>query len=145
MVDVSPKEPTLREAVARGKVTMKKATLKMVESGEIAKGNVLSVAKIAGIMAAKKTGEIIPLCHPIEITGIDLDFKSRPGKGEIEIEATVKSRGRTGVEMEAMTAVSVAALTVYDMCKSADREMVISDIRLMMKSGGKSGTFRRQT
>jgi cyclic pyranopterin monophosphate synthase len=107
------------------------------------KGDVFGVAKIAGIMAAKRTGELIPLCHPLELTDIDFRFESNTEKGEISIEAKVKSVGRTGVEMEAMTAVSVAALTIYDMCKAADREMVLSDIRLVKKSGGKSGVFVR--
>ncbi len=143
MVDVSAKDSTLREAVAGGKVLMKPATLKAIEGGDIAKGDVLAVAKIAAIMAAKKTADLIPLCHPLELTGIDISFSGNRRKGEINIEARVATVGKTGVEMEALTAVGAAALTIYDMCKSADRAMVISDIRLIRKSGGRSGTFVR--
>ena len=145
MVDVSVKEATLREATARGKVLMKPETAQAVQAGGFAKGDVLTVAKVAGIMAAKKVGELIPLCHPIEITGVDISFSVDGLKGEVGIEAGVKTVGRTGVEMEALTAVSVAALTIYDMCKSADRAMVLSDICLTRKSGGRSGTFVRET
>ena len=143
MVDVSVKEATLREATARGKVLMKPETAQAVQAGGFAKGDVLTVAKVAGITAAKKAGELIPLCHPIEITGVDISFSVDGLKGEVGIEAGVKTVGRTGVEMEALTAVSVAALTIYDMCKSADRAMVISGIKLTRKSGGRSGTFVR--
>lgn len=143
MVDVTGKESTLREAVVGGRVMMRPETVRAIESGGGTKGNVYATAKIAGIMAAKQTSGLIPMCHPLELTGIDMDFSSDPEKGEISITARVKTRGRTGVEMEAMTAVSVAALTIYDMCKSADREIVLSDIRLLRKSGGKSGTFVR--
>ena len=145
MVDVSVKEASLREATARGKVLMKPETVQAVQAGGFAKGDVLTVAKVAGIMAAKKAGELIPLCHPIEITGVDISFSVDGLRGEVGIEATVKTVGRTGVEMEALTAVSVAALTIYDMCKSADRAMVLSDICLTRKSGGRSGTFVRET
>ena len=144
MVDVTAKDPTLREAVASGRTLMMPATVRAVESGAVSKGNVYTTAKIAGIMAAKKTSNIIPLCHPLELTGIDIDFSSDIEKGEITITARVKTFNRTGVEMEAMTAVSVAALTIYDMCKSADRAIVLSDIKLLKKSGGKSGTFARK-
>jgi cyclic pyranopterin phosphate synthase len=144
MVDVSMKEPSVREAVARGKVIMHRDTVALITSGQIAKGDVLSVAKIAGIMAAKKTGEMIPMCHPLELTHVDVQFTINAEAGEIMIEATSKTVGRTGVEMEAMTAVSVAALTVYDMCKAADKNMILSDIKLMAKHGGKSGSFIRQ-
>lgn len=144
MVDVTAKEPTLREAVAGGRVLMRPDTVKAIESGGVSKGNVYATAKIAGIMAAKKTSDIIPMCHPLELTGIDIDFSSNIEKGEIAINARVRTFNRTGVEMEAMTAVSVAALTIYDMCKSADRAIVLSDIKLLEKSGGKSGTFVRE-
>jgi len=144
MVDVTGKKRSLREAVAGGRVLMKPDTVKAIESGGVAKGNVYATAQIAGIMAAKKTGDMIPMCHPLSLTGIDIDFSSDQEKGEIAITARVKTLDRTGVEMEAMTAVSVAALTIYDMCKSADREIVLSDIRLLNKSGGKSGTFVRK-
>ena len=143
MVDVSAKGSTLREAVACGKALMQPSTVRAIEEGAFLKGDVLAVSKIAGIMAAKKTGDIIPLCHPLEITGIDLSFFCDRSKGEIIIEATVRTVGKTGVEMEALTAVSVAALTIYDMCKSADRSMVLSDIQLIKKSGGRSGIFVR--
>jgi cyclic pyranopterin phosphate synthase len=144
MVDVSAKDTTLREAVARGKVLMKKQTAKAIEEQSIAKGDVLAVAKIAGVMAAKKTSDLIPLCHPLEITAVDVTFRTDVRRGEIEIEATVRTLGRTGVEMEALTAVSAAALTIYDMCKAVDRAMTLSEIRLMLKRGGKSGTYRRK-
>jgi len=144
MVDVTAKEPTLREAVASGRVLMRPDTVRAIESGGVSKGNVYATAKIAGIMAAKKTSDIIPMCHPLELTGIDIDFSSNIEKGEITINASAKTFHRTGVEMEAMTAVSVAALTIYDMCKSADRAIVLSDIKLLKKSGGKSGTFVRE-
>ncbi len=144
MVDVTAKDLTLREAVASGRALMRPDTVRAVESGGVSKGNVYTTAKIAGIMAAKKTSDIIPMCHPLELTGIDIDFSSDIKKGEITITASVRTFNRTGVEMEAMTAVSVAALTIYDMCKSADRAIVLSDIKLLKKSGGKSGTFARK-
>ena len=144
MVDVTGKTPTTREAVARGMVIMKPDTLALVEGGKIPKGDVYSVARIAGIMAAKDTGRLIPMCHPLELTGIDVSFQSNHDRGEIIIEAKVKTVGRTGVEMEALTAVSVAALTIYDMCKAADRDMILTDIMLISKHGGKSGTFTRK-
>ncbi len=145
MVDVTEKEPTLRQAVARGQVRMRPETVARIEEGGISKGDVLATARIAGIMAAKKTGELIPLCHPLELTGIELLFACDAARGEIGIEAKVRTVGRTGVEMEALTAVGVAALTIYDMCKSVDREMTIADIRLMSKRGGKSVPFLRGT
>jgi cyclic pyranopterin phosphate synthase len=145
MVDVTGKERSVRKAVARGEVLMKKETLSLIERGEIPKGDVFAVAKIAGIMAAKKTGEIIPMCHPLELTGIDVTFTTNSDLGEITIQATVQTVGRTGVEMEALTTVSVAALTIYDMCKSADKYIVLSDIKLITKHGGKSGLFIRDT
>jgi len=141
MVDVTVKDSTLREALARGKVLMHPNTVAAIEKGGMPKGDVFGVARIAGIMAAKKTSELIPLCHPLELTAIDIQFSSNAHQGEIVIEARVKTVGRTGVEMEAMTAVSVAALTIYDMCKSADRKMVLTDIKLITKYGGKSAPF----
>jgi cyclic pyranopterin phosphate synthase len=144
MVDVSEKPLTQREAVARGFVTMKKTTLKLIEENSIAKGDVLGVARVAGTMAAKKTFELIPLCHPLNISSICIDFSLDQKKSRITIEARVKITGQTGVEMEALTAVSIAALTIYDMCKAVDKEMVISGIMLIEKTGGKSGTFRRK-
>ena len=144
MVDVTEKDSTRREAVARGKVLMKPQTAQAIEEQTIAKGDVLAVAKIAGVMAAKKTSDLIPLCHPLEITAVDVSFRTDARRGEIEIEAMVRTLGRTGVEMEALTAVSAAALTIYDMCKAVDRGMILSDIRLILKRGGKSGTYRRK-
>jgi len=144
MVDVTAKEPTFRVAVAEGKVLMKPTTVKAIEEGEVSKGDVFGVAKIAGIMAAKRTSDMIPMCHPLELTGIDIHFSSHRKSGAITIQSRVKTFGRTGVEMEALTAVSTAALTIYDMCKSADKEIILSDIKLMEKSGGKSGIFIRK-
>jgi len=144
MVDVSGKGETLRVAVARGSITMNPETFGLIQDKKIAKGDVLGVARVAGIMAAKKTSELIPMCHPLNITSIDIHFTPDPVKCVIEIEAQVKITGKTGVEMEALTAVSTAALTIYDMAKAVDRGMVISEIRLMTKSGGKSGTYQRE-
>ena len=144
MVDVTAKVPTLREATASGMVLMRADTVRAVESGGVSKGNVYTTAKIAGIMAAKKTSDIVPMCHTLELTGIEIDFSSDIEKGEITITARIRTFNRTGVEMEAMMAVSVVALTIYDMCKSADRAIVLSDIKLLKKSGGKSGTFARK-
>lgn len=143
MVDVGYKPSTKRIAVARGYIYMKKETLSLIGKGKISKGDVLITAKIAGIMATKKTSEIIPLCHPLNITSADINFKLDEKKDRIEIEARVKTIGQTGVEMEALTAVAVAALTVYDMCKAVDKKITISDIMLMEKRGGKSGSFKR--
>jgi cyclic pyranopterin phosphate synthase len=141
MVDVSEKTVTARQATARGRISMSAETLAMIAEGRARKGDVLAAARIAGIMAAKKTHELIPLCHPLAITGLTIDFTPDDKSGAIEVEATVKIEGKTGVEMEALTAVSVACLTIYDMCKSADRAMRIGDIRLIEKSGGKSGHY----
>ena len=141
MVDVGAKPETERVAVARGRVTMKPETLALVKAGEMGKGDVLGVARLAGIMAAKRTAELIPLCHPLALSSVAVDLTLDEAGPAVEIAATVKLTGRTGVEMEALTAVAVAALTVYDMCKAADRGMAISDIRLVHKSGGKSGTY----
>ena len=144
MVDVSGKVPTSREAVACGSVHMKPETIKLIKEGTIQKGDVLGTARIAGIMAAKKTSELIPMCHPLNIESITVDFALVDSDSRIDIKSTVKITGRTGVEMEALVAVSAAALTIYDMCKSADKEMIISDIMLLEKRGGKSGEFKRQ-
>ncbi|QCX34139.1 cyclic pyranopterin monophosphate synthase MoaC [Caloramator sp. E03] len=144
MVDVSLKDETLREAVAKGYVYMKKETLEKIKEGSIKKGDVLSVAQVGGILGAKRTSDIIPMCHPIMMTGCDISFKLNFEKLRVEITSTVKTVGQTGVEMEALSAVSIAALTIYDMCKAIDREMIISDIKLMKKSGGKSGLFERK-
>lgn len=142
MVDTSAKPETQREARASGRVRMQPATLALIRDKKLAKGDVLEVARLAGIMAAKRTGELIPLCHPLPITSAKIDYRF-DGDDTLVLEATVRVFGRTGVEMEALTAVSVAALTVYDMCKSADRAMTIELIRLEEKSGGKSGHFVR--
>ena len=142
MVNVGSKDITLREAVATGKVLMKPETLEQIKSASLKKGDVIATARIAGIMAAKKTPDLIPLCHPILIDEISIDFELS-GKDSIKITATARCSGKTGIEMEAMTAASVAALTIYDMAKSVDRGMTITDIRLESKSGGKSGTYKR--
>jgi cyclic pyranopterin phosphate synthase len=139
MVDVTAKSATEREAVARGCVTMKPATITQISQGETAKGNVLAVAQMAGIMAAKQTHQLIPLCHPLPIASVDVDLKLDEKRSVVNITATVKATAQTGVEMEALTAVAVAALTVYDMCKAMDRGISISDIRLVTKRGGRSG------
>jgi cyclic pyranopterin phosphate synthase len=141
MVDVTPKESTHRRAVARGKVHMKPETTSLVARGAITKGDVLAVARVAGIQAAKRTSDLIPLCHPLLVGSVLVNFQI--GDTCIEVEVQVDTVDRTGVEMEAMTACSVAALTIYDMCKSADRSMVIGDIALWEKTGGRSGTYRR--
>ena len=141
MVDVSEKEESVREAIARGSVYMEKDTLKAIAEGRIRKGDVLSVAQVGGIMGAKSTPDIIPMCHNVSIYGADIEFKADYENSKIDIEAVVKTVGVTGVEMEALTAVSVAALTIYDMCKAIDKLMVISDIHLVHKRGGKSGEF----
>ncbi len=142
MVDVGSKQATHRVAKAAGIVRMKPETLAKITAGDVRKGDVLEVARLAGIMATKQTGNLIPLCHPLGIDSVSIDFEAIDSEA-IEIEATVSVFAKTGVEMEAMTAVSVAALTIYDMCKSVDRGMMISDIRLVEKSGGKSGHFIR--
>jgi cyclic pyranopterin phosphate synthase len=143
MVDVSGKEDTSREAVAVGAIYMKKETLDKVREGTIKKGDVLSVAQVGGIMGAKSTPQVIPMCHPIMISGCDISFNLDYDKCKIDIKAVTKTFGKTGVEMEALTAVSIAALTIYDMCKAIDKEMTITDIMLIKKSGGKSGEFQR--
>lgn len=142
MVDVSDKEITKREAVAVSKITMKPETLQRIREGQIAKGDVLAVAQVAGVMAAKKTWDIIPMCHPLPLTGIDIRF-SYGDDVTLDIEATVRTTGKTGVEMEALTAAAAAALTVYDMCKAMDKGMVIGPTYLERKTGGKSGDFHR--
>jgi cyclic pyranopterin phosphate synthase len=141
MVDVGDKSVTLREAVARGKVRMRVETLHLIAAGDVAKGDVLAVARVAGIMAAKRAHDLIPLCHPLLLTfvGIEFDLRKEADAGVLVIEAMVRTAAQTGVEMEALTALSVAALTVYDMCKAVDRAMRITDVRLVRKSGGKSG------
>jgi len=138
MVDVTDKDDTVRIAVAKGRVVMQPETLRLLLAGEIAKGNVLTTAQVAGIMAAKKTHELIPMCHPLLLTGIAVDLEPLESEHAVEITATVRLSGKTGVEMEALTAVTVAALTVYDMCKAVDRGMRIHDIRLVSKTGGKT-------
>ena len=139
MVDVSDKESTMREAKAGARVVMQSNTLELIVSGSHKKGDVLSVAKIAGIQAAKKCSELIPLCHPLMLTKVNVELTPNTDKNCIEITATAKLNGRTGVEMEALTAASIAALTVYDMCKAVDRFMVIDNVQLLEKKGGKSG------
>ena len=143
MVDVAEKPVTHREAIATGIVRLTPKVLHLIVSGQMPKGDVLAVARVAGIMAAKKTPELIPLCHPLPITSITIEFTPNESQSTITIAATVKVEGKTGVEMEALTAVSVAALTIYDMCKAVDKGIVISDICLMKKTGGKSGTYLR--
>jgi cyclic pyranopterin phosphate synthase len=144
MVDVTNKLTTDREAVAAGSVLMKKETLRLITDNKIAKGNVFETARLAGIMAAKKTYGLIPLCHPLMITSVSVDFKPVKTKGRVDITAKVKCAGQTGVEMEALTAASIAALTIYDMCKAVDKAIVISGIMLQEKRGGKSGVWKRK-
>jgi cyclic pyranopterin phosphate synthase len=144
MVDVSGKAATFRRAVARGSVRMAPETLALVTAGTAAKGDVLGVARLAGIMAAKRTADLVPLCHPLPLTRVSVDLRPDHENGTVEIEATTATTGPTGVEMEALTAVSVAALTVYDMLKAVDRGMVIGNIRLALKEGGKSGRYEAQ-
>ncbi len=141
MVDVSAKEETARIAVAGGSVFMEKATLELIMAGGLKKGDVLSVARLAGIMGAKRTSDLIPLCHPLALTSVAVELTCDPRRNAVDIVATCKVAGRTGVEMEALTAVMVAALTVYDMCKAVDRGMTISEVHLLKKSGGKSGAY----
>ncbi len=142
MVDVTPKEPSHRRAVARARVYMQPETASLVARGAMSKGDVLAVARVAGIQAAKRTSDLIPLCHPLLVGSVFVNFRIEDD--HVQIEAQVDTVDRTGVEMEALTAVSVAALTIYDMCKSADRAMIIADIALWEKTGGRSGTFRRE-
>lgn len=144
MVDVGAKGITQRIAVARGCVTMAAETLAAITEGKVGKGDVFAVARVAGIMGAKKTPELIPMCHPLNLTSVQIDLVPCESPPSVEIVATAKVAGQTGVEMEAMTAVSVVGLTIYDMCKAIDRGMVIGEIRLMEKSGGKSGSFLRE-
>jgi cyclic pyranopterin phosphate synthase len=141
MVDVSDKAETERTATAKGSVVMQPATLALIKEGAVKKGDVLSVARLAGIMGAKRTPDLIPLCHPLALTSVQVDLTLDEMRNAVDITATCKLTGKTGVEMEALTAVSVAALTVYDMCKAVDKAMQITDIRLTHKSGGKSGTY----
>ena len=141
MVDVSEKQATFREATATGTVSLSAETFGLIKRGEMKKGDVLAVAQVAGIMAAKRTPELIPMCHPIAITGVDISFAPDENQKTIGITATVRCKGETGVEMEALTAVSVAALTIYDMCKAVQKDIEINHIRLLKKSGGKSGDY----
>ncbi len=143
MVDVGAKAVTERVAVAGATVNMQSETLDLLERGAHRKGDVLAVARIAGIQAAKKCSDLIPLCHPLMLNAVEVDFRTDPQRGSVHIEATCKVSGKTGVEMEALTAVSVAALTIYDMCKAVDRGMQITDVGLLSKSGGKSGDWQR--
>ena len=144
MVDVTDKDASQRTATARGSVLMAAETMALIAGGGVSKGDPLSVARLAGIMGAKKTPELIPLCHPLALTSIDVDLACDPGRNAVDITATCRLSGKTGVEMEALTAVAVAALTVYDMLKAADRSMRIADIRLVHKAGGESGTFEAE-
>ena len=144
MVDVSAKKDTNRVAVARGEVCMNPKTLAMIQQGTISKGDVLAVSQVAGIMGAKKTPDLIPMCHPLLLTGIDMAFLINERESKVEIEATVQLAGKTGVEMEALTAATIGALTIYDMCKAVDKEMVLGNFRVVRKSGGKSGDYLRE-
>ena len=143
MVDVSGKDETAREAIAGGRITMLPATLRLIVGRKVAKGDVLGVARVAGIMAAKRTPELIPLSHPLNLSSVEIAFAPDLKASCVNITATVRTTGRTGVEMEALVAAAAAGLTIYDMCKSVDRAMTITDVRLLRKSGGKSGTFVR--
>jgi cyclic pyranopterin monophosphate synthase len=143
MVDVGGKTPTRRRAVAGGRITMRPGTLELIMAGGHKKGDVLGIARVAGIMAAKRTSELIPLCHPLAITRVDLRLMPEPAHEGVDCEATVETTGPTGVEMEALTAVQIALLTIYDMCKAVDRGMTITDVQLLKKSGGKSGGWER--
>ena len=145
MVDVGEKAPTQRHAMAAGRVLVSRETLALIRTGGLTKGDVLGVARVGGIMGAKATPQLIPLCHPLSLSGIKLDLALNEADAAVEITATVSCTGPTGVEMEALTAVSVAALTVYDMCKAVQKDMVIDNIRLLEKTGGKSGDYRRKT
>jgi cyclic pyranopterin phosphate synthase len=143
MVDVGDKPVTRRLAVAEASVLMRPATLRLIAKGALPKGDVLAVARLAGIMAAKRTADLIPLCHPLLLSHVDVQLTPRSGRGRVDIEASVRLEGRTGAEMEALTAVSVAALTIYDMCKAVDRDIEITAVRLVRKEGGKSGRYVR--
>lgn len=144
MVDVSGKSVTMREAVASGVIWMRPETLSAIRQGQVAKGDVLAVAQVAGIMAAKRTGELIPMCHPLPLTGVDIEFRVTETPAAVHILAVARTVGVTGVEMEALTAVSMAALTIYDMCKAVDKAMTIGEVQLLRKTGGKSGEYRRE-
>jgi len=144
MVDVSDKEVTERTATAGASITMLPETLALIQEGRAKKGDVLGTARLAGVMAAKKTADLIPLCHPLALSSVTVDLVCDSARNAVDITATCKLKGRTGVEMEALTAASVAALTVYDMCKAVDRDMTLGDIRLVHKAGGKSGTYQRE-
>ena len=141
MVDVSAKDVTVRLAIASGRVTMRPETLRLIADGSAPKGDVLAAARLAGIMAAKRTADLVPLCHPLPLDSITVELECDEAQSAVAITASCKTTGRTGVEMEALTAVTVAALTVYDMCKAVDRAMVIGEVRLLHKSGGRSGTY----
>ena len=145
MVDVGDKAQTHRVAIAEGRIAMHAETLQLLEQGGHKKGDVLGIARIAGIMAAKKTADLIPLCHPLQLTSVKLNFVCEQASKQVHCTATVKTNGPTGVEMEALTAVQIALLTIYDMCKAVDRGMTMSNIQLLQKSGGKSGTWTRET
>ena len=145
MVDITEKQETLREAIARGTIKMAPETLELIRHNKIQKGDVLTSAKLAGIMAAKKTAELIPLCHPIQITYVDMKLNFLPDSSEIEIISVIRTRSSTGVEMEALAAVAIAGLTIYDMCKQVDREMILDNVRLVKKTGGKSGDYILQS
>jgi cyclic pyranopterin monophosphate synthase len=139
MVDVSAKDDTIREATARARITMLRETLALIQADGLPKGDVFATAKIAATMSAKRTSDLIPMCHPLMLTGIDVALRPQEAQSSVEIEATVRTTGKTGVEMEALVAVSIAALTIYDMCKAVDRSMRVEDVRLVRKTGGKSG------
>jgi len=143
MVDVSRKGETDRVAIAAARVTMASSTLRLIMDRKVSKGDVFGVARVAGIMAAKRTAEIIPLCHPLALTSVEVDFTADAKASAVDIVATARTTDRTGVEMEALTAAAAAGLTIYDMCKSADRSMTVTDVRLLRKAGGKSGTYER--
>ncbi len=143
MVDIADKPSSARRAIAAGRIVMQAETLKLIQQGGHKKGDVLGVARIAGIMATKRTADLVPMCHPLALTHVAVEFETDPGAGAIECTVTAETTGPTGVEMEALTGVQVSLLTIYDMCKSADRGMVISDVRLLEKSGGKSGHWKR--
>ncbi len=145
MVDVGAKDITVREGVAEGRIFMEPETLKKIMAGDHKKGDVLGIARVAGIMGAKKTPDIVPLCHPIMITAVDVELTPEPENNSVYCKAVVRCKGNTGVEMETLTAVQVALLTIYDMCKAVDRGMMMTDIGLLSKSGGKSGSWRRST
>jgi len=143
MVDIADKASSARRAIAAGRIVMQAETLELIQQGGHKKGDVLAVARVAGIMATKRTADLVPMCHPLALTHVAVEFEADPGAGAVECTVTAETTGQTGVEMEALTGVQVALLTIYDMCKSVDRGMVISDVRLLEKSGGKSGHWKR--